>query len=150
MNPRIHVLCLVLAAALSAPALCAATEAASPIAFRINKVTAENASIERGASLPRVREALGEPYRRLSSDIHLFNGYHADLPESEKLGCDTLVVTYTGGLVSDLKLVNSAALKVIAASLRRTGFDGLVAVKDDRAKQLTPPVALATTPHPTR
>lgn len=135
MKPiRLSVLACLVAAALSSPTTFLASETITPVAISINKVHAENASVMRGDSLRTVQETLGMPYRRLSSDVHLFIGYHTDLPGSDGSSCNVLMVTYTKGKVTDLKLLNSTACRLLATNLKNAISPATVAVTVEGAK----------------
>ena len=119
MNARLPSL-LVLAAALSASALSAASKDTPAIAYSVNAVTSVFSGYEKvslGASQATVRWVLGSPRQELAPDIWVYHNYHADLALANEQGCDTVVITFARGKVSDIKLVNDRAAKSIAANV---------------------------------
>jgi predicted secreted hydrolase len=120
MNARIASV-LILAAALSASALSAASKNTPAIAYSLNTVTSASSGYEKislGATQGAVMRVLGSPALELSPDAWVYHNYHADLPLANDQGCDTVVVTFAQGKVADLKLVNHPAAVFIAANVK--------------------------------
>ena len=112
---------LVLAAALSASALSAASKDTPAIAYSVSDVTSAASGYEKislGASQATVRRVLGSPRQELSPDIWVYHNYRADLALANEQGCDTVVITFAQGKVADLKLVNHPAAVSIASNVR--------------------------------
>lgn len=103
-------------AATAAPA----TAPAVPAAFPVKEIFARNGElIQTGVSERAVRQSLGAPHRQLNPEVCLYYGFKADLELANERDCRILMVTYAGGKVVDLKLVNLRAAKVIAANPTR-------------------------------
>jgi hypothetical protein len=113
----------ILAAALSASAfvpLSAAPEYNLPIGYPVDTVNlsglGQYEQITRGVSARAVLRFMGSPTRQLTSDVWAYRGFHANLARADADGCSTLVVTFSHGIVTDLKLVNQTAVGIIAAN----------------------------------
>jgi outer membrane protein assembly factor BamE (lipoprotein component of BamABCDE complex) len=118
MNARIASL-LVLAAALSASALSAASKDTLAIAYSVNAVTSASSGHEKislGATQGTVLRVLGAPSLEMSPTAWAYYNYHADLALANEQGCDTVVITFAQGKVADLKLVNHLAAVFLAAN----------------------------------
>jgi hypothetical protein len=119
MNNRPLPLLFTIAAALGASALSAASQKPEPFGFEVIKAATDGRFVEIGARPATVTEVLGEPSAKLHPDIWLYYRQHAvDSTPANEQDCRTLIVTFKQGHVSDMKLVNGAALKVIAARLK--------------------------------
>ena len=77
-----------------------------------------NYSVSRGSSRRDVEQALGLPGRTLSDDVWVYLNFGADNTPDINDGCDLLMITFTEGTVSDIKLVNARAEKIYAAQIR--------------------------------
>jgi len=118
MKTRIPSL-LVLVAALSASALSAASKDTPAIAYSVSDVTSASSGFEKislGATQATVERILGSHRHELSPDVWVYHNYHADLALANDQGCDTVVITFAQGKVTDLKLVNHPAAMVLAAN----------------------------------
>ena len=121
MKPHRSLL-LVLAATLSAPALVpssAASKAVPAIAYAVHTATAARSGYEkilRGVTPGTVQRALGSPRPGPSPEVWIYHHFHADLPLANAQGCETLIVIFTQGRVTDMKLVNSAAERLAVAN----------------------------------
>ena len=118
MNTRIASL-LVLAAALSASALSAASQDTLAIAYSVNAVTSASSGFEKvslGATQGTVLRVLGAPALEMSPNAWVYHNYHADLALANEQGCDTVMITFAQGKVADLKLVNHPAAVSLAAN----------------------------------
>jgi hypothetical protein len=119
MNTRLPSL-LVLAAALSTSALSAHSKDTPAIAYAVSDVSSYYGGYEKvslGSAKETVRCALGAPRQELSPDVWVYHNYHADPALPIEPGCDTVVITFARGKVSDIKLVNDHATKLIAANV---------------------------------
>ncbi len=72
----------------------------------------------RGASEKQVRESLGEPGQRLARNVWVYFDYEAARPTHNKTDRDALVVTFASGKVVDMRLVDRAAVAVLAAKMQ--------------------------------
>lgn len=110
-----------IAAALSAFAftpLSATPKTHAAIAYRVSEVhPLDNPSVSLGASRTQVVDFMGEPNWKITPDIWAYYRYHAvDVAQADHDGCSTILVTFTGRTVSDLKLANKGALKIYEAT----------------------------------
>jgi hypothetical protein len=71
-------------------------------------------TIVRGSSVIAVYQALGAPAEKQGSDVWVYRGFNAGTAQSRDDDCDTLMITWVDGRVSDLRLVNDRALVVLA------------------------------------
>jgi hypothetical protein len=123
-----------LAATLSAFAFAPAASAATdktPSGFSVREVIRfDNTEIGRGTPRMTVRRLMGAAQRQLSPDVWVYEGFS---PKSDLVtpghGCHQLIITFTGNTVSDLKIVNDSAVRVIAANLRTVKSDIQIAKK---------------------
>jgi predicted secreted hydrolase len=112
---------LILAAALSASALSAASNSFSAIAYSVNTVTSASGGYEKvslGATSGAVARVLGSPALEISPDTWVYHNYHADLDLANDQGCDTMVISFAQGKVVNMKLVNHTAALFIAANVK--------------------------------
>ena len=87
-----------------------------PMAYSVSRVDVNRSqSITRGATAWIVQRLLGSPRQKLSSDTWVYYGFHADLGTANDQQCDKLILTVVRGEVTDIKLVNDHAAKLIAA-----------------------------------
>jgi hypothetical protein len=126
----------ILAAALSTSAfvpLSAASKSNLPTGYSVGVInlsaSSGNEQIARGASQTAVRRFMGSPMRELSADVWAYRGFHANLDRANEEGCGTLIVTFTHGRVSDLKLVNQTAVGIIAANSNPKAMERYASVK---------------------
>lgn len=86
--------------------------------------------VERGMTDHAVQRVIGEPSRRLDRHTWVYHYFRA-LPERLPVGddCHTLLVVFTEGKVSDLKLINPSAQKIIASNLQARFVERAVATK---------------------
>jgi hypothetical protein len=123
---------LILAAALSVSALiplsaAPAPQVSVPMAYSVSRVDVNSSqSIARGATAWTVLRLLGNPRQKLSGDTWVYYGYQADFKPANDQQCGTLVLTVVRGEVTDIKLVNDRAAKVIAAN-GKVRFTGMIA-----------------------
>jgi hypothetical protein len=123
-------LLLVFISIIVSPAAITASSESSAKSYRVRAIEQRNQPVvEPGTSEAVVRRALGEPKRKLDSDTWVYESYEACSWKIETGDCSTLLVTFTRGKVTDLKLINDRAEKVIAASLQKTAFRATVATK---------------------
>ncbi len=122
---------IIVAAVLSASALYSVSFAAERgIAYPVGRVAALSDEITRGDSRIEVRRLMGAPDRRLSSNVWIYFKLHApETPQVARDNCRTLMVTFTGNRVSDLKLVNGRALKIYTAQVSSGKAVGGLAAK---------------------
>jgi hypothetical protein len=112
---------LILAAALSSSALIplsAASKNNAAIGYPVRLIDLPSCGqeqIARGATQGMVSRLMGSPLRELAPDVWVYRGYHADLDLANDQGCDIIVVTFTKGKVTDLKLVNQSAVSILMA-----------------------------------
>ncbi|HEX2099769.1 MAG TPA: hypothetical protein VHF69_03840 [Candidatus Synoicihabitans sp.] len=80
-------------------------------------------TIVEGTSRMTVLRTLGASYRKLPNDTWLYHGFTSSHPLAEAQGCNQLVITFSRGKVTDLKLVNrtGAVLITKGASFKPTG-----------------------------
>ena len=113
---------LLLAAALAAFASISASAAVPETAargYRVSNIERHNQPIvEHGTAEMTVRRLLGEPYRKLSPEVWAYGRFAASDWKIETGDCTTLLVIFTNGKVTELKLVNDGAEKIYAAQLR--------------------------------
>ncbi len=126
----------ILAAALSASAfvpLSAASKASLPVGYSVDVINLSAISgyeqISRGVSQRAVLRFMGSPMRELSANVWAYRGFHANLDRANEDDCSTLVVTFTHGLVTDLKLVNQPAVGLIAANSNPKAMERYASVK---------------------
>ena len=122
---------LILAAALSVSALiplsaAPAPQGVVPMAYSVRSVNHHGHLIARGTTALTVLRWLGTPRQTLSSDTWIYHGYRADFAPANDQQCGTLILTVVRGEVTDIKLVNDRAAKVIAAN-GKVRFTGMIA-----------------------
>jgi hypothetical protein len=115
-------------AVLSAGFLRASSPADSPIGYFASRIsisrwdtlreTMRSDSVTAGTSRQSVLKLLGDPAQELDRDVYLYTNCRPDQSEPVERGCTTLIVTFAGEKVTELKFVNPAASTVIAADLR--------------------------------
>jgi hypothetical protein len=127
---------IIIAAALSASAfvpLSAAAKNNLPIGYPVDVIhlsgLGQYEQITRGVSARAVLRFMGSPTRQLSSDVWAYRGFHANLDRADAEGCSTLVVTFSRGIVTDLKLVNPPAFGIIAANPNPKAVERYASVK---------------------
>lgn len=125
---------LALLVALSASALAASDSAtpAAPAAYAFNVEVVrqgQHAEITRGTTQMTVRRLMGPAQRELSPNVWAFAGYRPNVKAGEDRGCDTLLITFTDGRVSELKIVNARATQIIAAQLKEASSGVMLAKK---------------------
>ena len=92
----------------------------TPYGVRIDQVARrQSAEIRPGLSEFTVVRYLGSAHRKLSRNVWLYHNFFADSAEAGARGCNELVLTFADGKLTDLKIVNAAAVKLSAADLRR-------------------------------
>ena len=112
---------LILAAALSTSAfvpLSAASKDNRPVAYAVGTVYLDASrgldEIAHGTSKAAVLQLIGSPRQALTSDVWVYRGFRANLDAADTRDCSTLVITFTRGEVASLKLMNQAAVGIIA------------------------------------
>jgi hypothetical protein len=85
-------------------------------------------TIVRGSPLIGVYQALGAPAEKLGEENWIYRGFHAGVAQSRHDDCDTLVVSFVNGQVSDLQLVNDRTVVVLAQRIEAKKNTGLFAV----------------------
>lgn len=108
-----------------------ATAAASaPFGFNLGKIVQpNNDEIARGATEMTVLRVMGTAMSKLAPNVWVYYGYHPVVADGQDRGCDTLLITFADGKVSDLKLVNARATAVIATNLKHQPAGVMVAQK---------------------
>lgn len=93
-----------------------APSASRACAFHVDTVRQPTGGeITRGTTQLTVRRLMGPALRELSPDVWAYADYHPHGAAGQDHGCDTLLITFTRGQVSDLQVVNRAAAEIIAA-----------------------------------
>ena len=87
-----------------------------------------SSTIVRGTLVIEVYQALGAPAEKQGNDVWVYRGFNAGAAQSRHDDCDTLMVSFVEGRVSDLRLVNDRALVVLAQRLQVKKNAGLFAV----------------------
>lgn len=110
-------LILLASVAFSALALSAsgAPATTNPVVLPVSRVSGQ---IESGSPRISVTVRLGQPTQRLSDNLWVYRGFRARNGSSAQEACDTLIVTFTDDLVTDLRLVNRPAEVAIAAQVK--------------------------------
>lgn len=91
-------------------------------AHPIQRVEHHNGSaVSRGSSLEAVRQALGEPARKLAPDLWIYPRYDGGSAQSRDDDCSLLMVCFHAGRVADLQLINARAERVYAARVPAAG-----------------------------
>jgi hypothetical protein len=125
---KTHISILVFATLLAAASsLAAASKSPSAFVHSVRSVEHRDYTIVRGDASSLVLEALGAPARKLDGNVWIYPGFNAGAAQSKDDDCSTLMVTFTNGRVSDLKLVNDRAVAVIARRIEAGKAAGLVA-----------------------
>jgi hypothetical protein len=75
-------------------------------------------TVLRGSSRWEVETALGRPETKLSDDVWVYYNFSTPYLPDAADDCDKLMITFTGGKVSDIKLVNERARKIYSAQIR--------------------------------
>ncbi|MBI5692197.1 MAG: hypothetical protein HZC55_19110 [Verrucomicrobia bacterium] len=122
---------LILAAALAASRnpVGAAVATGSALSHPVGAVErSSSVTIVRGTPLVDVSRALGEPAVKLDNDVWVYRGFHGGAEQSRHDNCDTLMVTFVDGRVSDLRLVNNRALVILAQRMDPKKNPDLLAV----------------------
>jgi hypothetical protein len=91
------------------------TTAVSPAVHSVKQVAPY---VERGTPRIAVTVHLGQPTERLSPDVWVYRGFSVERGSVSVKDCGTLVVTFAGGYVSNLQLVNAPAVAAIAAQAK--------------------------------
>lgn len=79
-----------------------------------------SATIVPGSPVIAVYQTLGAPTGKLDNDVWVYRGFNAGAAQSRHDDCDTLMVSFVNGRVSDLRLVNDRALVVLAQRIEAT------------------------------
>lgn len=110
----------IFAAALSpfaVPAVRGAEEARPVIALNSAQEEICSEVLGRGASEQDVRDALGEPGRKLARNVWVYYDYEAIHPSQNKQDCDALVVVFASGKVKELRLAKRVDIEAVAAKM---------------------------------
>ena len=86
-----------------------------------------NSVVTQGTTKFEVITSLGSPQLRLNADTWVYPGFRGVATESQDDNCNTLLITFTDGRVSDLKLANDRAVAVIAKQTEPKKNSNLVA-----------------------
>ena len=105
-------------AALAPPAPAASLKELPAVAYPVTSVDHQGNLVTRGTTALNVRRMLGLPARTLSDDTWVYYGYEADFEPANVEGCDTLVLTFAEGRVTDIKLVNQRTVRLLASHAR--------------------------------
>ncbi len=136
-----HVSILVLAAALSAPALLPVSAAPqdTAVGYWASRITATrwNSLLERsesqtlfeGTSRAAVVTALGQPARVLSADVWVYDNCRPDQAVARERGCNVLVVTFADDKVAEMRFVNHPAVEMIAANSKVNRTDLIASIR---------------------
>ncbi|HUJ42667.1 MAG TPA: hypothetical protein VLW52_03560 [Opitutaceae bacterium] len=114
----------ILAAALSTSALVPLSVASNKepaIGFSVRSVMVNQGrdTIKPGTTLMTVLRLMGSLHEDLSPHVWVYHGFQADdVDLANKLGCDTLLITFAQGKVANMELVNDHAVNVIASNLK--------------------------------
>jgi hypothetical protein len=84
-----------------------------------------NAVVAVGTPLSSVLASLGAPAHKLAADVWAYSGFNAGLQQDRHDDCSTLLIRFQQGKVSEIKLVNDRAEKIVAAQLRDTAANRL-------------------------
>lgn len=101
-----------------------AAPAAVERSYRVTTVERHNEPIVvHGTTTLTVRQLLGAATRKLDANTWVYENFQParDLPAAEQ--CRTLLLTFSQGRVTEIKLVNDAAEKSLAAQLRLKSAD---------------------------
>ena len=113
---------LILATALSATVLSAASSNDTPAAYPTVKVTLHTSrgddQITLGDTRERVRSLMDCPNQELSRDVWLYHGFSGDSKQANERGCRSMVITFTNDRVAGMQFVNQPAATAIAANLK--------------------------------
>lgn len=91
-----------------------------PYGVRIDQIArSQSAEIRPGLAQSAVARYLGSAHRKLSRNVWLYHNFFADSDEANARGCSKLLLTFADGKLVELKIVNAAAVKLIAADLRQ-------------------------------
>lgn len=71
-----------------------------------------------GDSREKVRLLMDCPSQELTRDVWIYHGFSADSKQANEQGCRSMIITFAGNQVVDLKFVNKPAAAAIAASLK--------------------------------
>lgn len=92
----------------------------TPYGVRIDQIArSQSAEIRPGLAQSAVARYLGSAHRKLSRNVWLYHNFFADSEEANARGCSKLLLTFADGKLVELKIVNVAAVKLIAADLRQ-------------------------------
>ena len=114
MNSRISLLTLLLVS--GGAFLLPAARAGAPTAkaYPVSEVNLHGlVSIKIGTNEHFVQSNIRRPLCWFGDGTAAYSGFAADREEANRDGCDVLLVTYAAGRVSDMKLINSRALRVL-------------------------------------
>jgi len=102
------------------PATHAGSPAAKAMAYPVSNVTLPNTtSITIGTGERFVQHNIRRPLCWLGDGTAAYSGFSADREEPNRDGCDVLLVTFAAGRVSDMKLINSRALRVLDKHVKK-------------------------------
>lgn len=122
MKTRHLSLLLLLATALSATLLSKAAKNDTAAAYPTAAITLHSNHgddhITLGDSREKVRLLMDCPSRELTRDVWIYHGFSADSKQANEQGCRSMIITFAGDKVVDLKFVNKPAAAAIAASLK--------------------------------
>src|SRR5207249_2915371 len=97
----------------------AAPETKPALAHAVGSVVRSGETVAaRGFNMSDVRRHLGEPREKLSANVWVYHNFNAGNAQDRADDCDTLLVTFADGRVSNIQLVNDRAEKIFAAQIR--------------------------------
>lgn len=89
-------------------------------------------ALRRGALAADVVAALGDPAVRLSRDVWVYWNHRTDQVALQQQGFDTLVVAFTQGRVTNLRLVTHQSVEALMLRLRLARPDAPPIARNDR------------------
>ena len=116
MNSRISLFSVLLAT--GGALLFSAARAGSPEikakAYPVSEVSlSDEVTITIGTKAQILQNNIHRPPRWLGDGTAAYRGFASDREEANRDGCDVLLVTFVANRVSDMKLINSRALRVL-------------------------------------
>jgi hypothetical protein len=120
-TPPLRLLLLSLLSAAASPLAFAAPAPKPPVAHAHPvKFGERNSShtVSRDSTRRQVESALGLPASKLSDDVWLYLNFVVAGSNGCPYQCDRLMITFTAGRVSDIKVVNKQAEQIYAARIK--------------------------------
>lgn len=98
----------------AAPGPTAPARTQSAYAFVVRDADFAGWTIRRGMSMKRLTNTCGQPDRKITDTIWIYDAFHAVPDQKNAPACTHLMVMFADGVVSDLHLVNEPTIVAVA------------------------------------